>query len=179
MSVVHRFSDSLALSNRHAEEPFWEEVYHKAFPTMKATYLIEKDGWAQRGGVDRVVLLNSGKLLHIEQKVRGEVYKDILLEYYSNAERKTPGWIAKDSLTDYLAYAFLPTRQCYLFDFGALRRVWFLHKEDWKEQARLYRNGFRLISTDNGSYHTWSLVVPIPTLLQALSTSICIEWGAA
>lgn len=179
MSVVHRFADSLALSEEHAGETFWDEVYRKAFPTMIATHLIDKDGWAQRGGVDRVVILQSGKKLNIEQKVRKEVWKDILLEYYSNAENRTPGWIAKDALTDYLAYAFLPTRQCYLFDFAALRRVWFHHKDDWGQRAKSNLDGFRVVPARNVGYTTLSLAVPIAVLLREITSHTCIEWSAS
>jgi hypothetical protein len=174
--VLHSFTRDLALSQGEADAPFWQDVYRQAFPTMGYTYVIAKDGWAQRGGVDRVVCLESGKQFHIEQKVRRPVYNDILLEYWSNAEARKPGWIAQDALTDYLAYAFLPTKRCYLFDWATLRRVWLHHRGAWVRAGKRNMDGFRHIVAPNDGYSTVSVAVPIPALLAALQSHILITW---
>jgi len=182
MSVVHSFRADLALSNQHADDPFWQEVYRTAFPTMIATHVIKQDGWAQRGGIDRVVLLASSRTVHIEQKVRRDVWPDIALEYWSNYEMRQLGWMEKDAATDYLAYAFLPTRQCYLFDFLSLRRTWKAHRTEWLERARRDEGGFKTIPSENeqrngAKYTTWCVAIPIDKLLAALNTHMCIEWS--
>jgi hypothetical protein len=36
---------------------------------------------------------------------------DFLLEYWSDYERRSPGWIEKDLACDFIAYAFVPSRR--------------------------------------------------------------------
>ncbi len=60
MSTVHSFQDSLRRSEAQVDAEWWEAVYRKAFPTMKAMVSISEDGWAQRGGVDRAAKIHCG-----------------------------------------------------------------------------------------------------------------------
>lgn len=177
--MIHSFTRSLRLAEDVSDAPWWATVYQRAFPTMIGTHTIAKDGWAQRGGVDRVVILGSGKVLHIEQKVRAEVWPDILLEYWSSREHRRPGWIAKDALSDYLAYAFLPTHRCYVFDFASLRRVWLHHRFQWVDRATHRIDGFRIVEAANRGYTTVSVAFPITALQDALRTHACIDFSDA
>jgi len=93
----------MAEARMHADLPFWEPIYKQALPTFAGLSAIRRDGWAQRGGIDRLIILESGKTLRIGEKLREPDYPDILPEYYSDRTRKVPGWIAKDLACDYLA----------------------------------------------------------------------------
>ena len=62
---------------------WWTDVYRGAFPDLLSMTNVRKDGWAQRGGIDRVLTLSSGKTITVDEKVREKVWPDILLERWS------------------------------------------------------------------------------------------------
>lgn len=170
MTIVHDFRESLGKSAAQANAPWWYEVYKLAFPSMAACVYVRKDGWAQRGGVDRMLTLESGRTISVDEKVREKDWNDIALERWSDEAKQKPGWIQKPLLCDYIAYAFIPSRRCYLFPTLLLQRAWRLSGREWIAsygQIRAYNKG----------YVTISIPVPIPVLLSALSNSIVVEWG--
>jgi len=169
--VTHNFQDSLAKSQAQANAPWWHNVYKQAFPTMESSVCVRDDGWAQRGGIDRVITLASGKTLTVDEKVREEDWPDILLEYWSSKENRTRGWIAKDLACDFIAYAFVPSETCYLLPFLSLRAAWRDNHKKWVGQ-------YRKIEAKNPGYTTVSVPIPIPVLLTALNESMTIKWGS-
>ena len=167
--IVHDFAASLSLSHQQAGAPMWERVYREAFPDMVAMASIRNDGWAQRGGIDRVITLSSGRSILVDEKVRSRVYTDILLEYWSDVGRRRRGWVAQDLACDFIAYAFIPSKECYLLPFQTLRRA-------WRSQHRLWVDSFEKVRAQNRGYVTVSVKVPIPVLLLALKDAMCIRW---
>jgi hypothetical protein len=170
--TVHSFKKSLAVSHSYADAPWWGEVYRDAFPGFASMVSIREDGWAQRGGIDRVVTLKSGKTLAIDEKVRDKDWPDILLERWSDEERRKPGWVQKDLACDYIAYAFVPSRTCYLMPFIQLRRAWIQNGREWCERYETKR-------AENGSYVTASIAVPKPVLFDALGGAMVSTWTAS
>lgn len=177
--TFHNFAESLALSHEHEDAPWWSNVYGQAFPGYLSAVSVRKDGWAQRGGIDRVVTLASGKTLTVDEKVRSKSYGDIALEQWSDMGRKSPGWMQKNLACDFIAYAFIPDERCYLFSFPLLRRAWLENGRDWIQFARDSEGGYRFVDAKNGGYTTRSIAVPIPDLLSAVSQAQVISWGAA
>lgn len=165
---THDFQERLEFSNNAGHEGFWDAIYRKAFPDMIFHKLCEGKTQGQYLGIDRVIYLSSGKTLYIEEKKRSQVYPDILLEYISNDSTNTPGWIEKKLIIDYLAYAFLPSKICYLFDWPILRRAWMCFKNEWKSQ-------YPLVVAQNPGYKTLSIPVPIEILSRAISDSRIIQ----
>jgi hypothetical protein len=170
MTVTHDFMQSLAKSNAHADAPWWLEVYRLAFPSLLASVSVREDGWAQRGGVDRVLTLSSGRTISVDEKVREKDWPDILLERWSDEAKQKPGWIQKPLLCDYIAYAFIPSQRCYLFPTLLLQRAWRLSGRDW-----ITAYGER--RAQNRGYVTVSVPVPIPVLLAEIANSVVVEWG--
>ena len=170
IKVAHNFKDSLAFSESNSGLAMWEDVYRKAFPTLATITQIKKDGWAQRGGVDKVLTLQSGKTITVDEKIRKQDYGDILLEYWSNEERKVPGWIAKDLACDYIAYAFLPSKTCYLLPFHQLRLAWKNNKDMWVSK-------YKRVEADNVSYKTISVPVPTAELLNEIKEAMIIKYA--
>lgn len=166
--AVHDFHERLDFSLKASDEPFWEAVYRKAFPSMVGHMLCNGNTTGQHRGVDRLVYLANDRVLRIDEKKREKDYSDILLEYLSVDTKGAPGWIEKDLAIDYLAYAFMPSRRVYLFDWLMLRRAWRLFGEQWKAKHRL------VIARNNG-YKTHSVAVPIKTLCVAVARSRIIE----
>lgn len=168
---VHDFKEKLAWSQQASHEAFWKAVYHKAFPDMVNQMLSVGNTQAQHDGIDRVILLNNGAVLRIDEKKRAKVYDDILLEYVSNDQANTPGWIEKALRIDYLAYAFMPTQTVYLFPWLLLRRAWLHFGADWKKK-------YKTVKAANSGYNTLSLVVPISVVRGAVHRAEIIKVSA-
>lgn len=166
---VHNFEESNAKSIAQADAPWWLEIYRNAFPDLVSFACVRQDGWAQRGGIDRVLTLSSGKTLSIDEKVRYKDRDDIALEYWSNKERKVPGWIAKDLACDFIAYAFVPSGRCYLLPFQTLRRAWRDNHKQWVSEY------FKVVAQNPG-YQTISVAVPIPVLMEALGDAMLVRF---
>lgn len=177
--MLHNFADSLALSHAQESAPWWDEVYTKAFPGHLSAVSVRSDGWAQRGGIDRVVTLRSGKTATIDEKVRSKDFGDIALERWSDRERKVPGWIQKDLACDFIAYAFVPSQRCYLFPFHNLRSAWIAEGRNWCQLAKDELGGFKIVLANNGRYVTESIAVPTEILLSTLRQTMIITWGTS
>jgi hypothetical protein len=175
--MLHDFARSLRLSQEQASAPWWEPVYRTAFPDLAAmTYV--GDCPAQRDGVDRILVTNSGHVFQIEEKVRTVDYPDVCLEYWSDEERRRPGWVAKDLGCDFVAYAFIPSGRCYLLPFPLLRRAWRLNAKEWVRLGRLNRDGFRLVEARNrGGWTSRSVAVPIDHVLDAIRGAALLSFS--
>ncbi|WP_339375649.1 hypothetical protein [Aurantiacibacter zhengii] len=164
---IHEFRDSLALSEKFTDAPWWHELYLRAFPTMISAVSVRQDGWAQRGGIDRVITLASGRVYTVDEKVRMNDWPDILLERWSDAQRGKPGWIQKPLACDFIAYAFAPSRRCYLLPVAPLQRAWRLNGRHWIEQ---YGERFAM----NPGYRSSNVPVPIETLMGAIAAAMVL-----
>lgn len=168
MTILHDFEDQLAWGEAQGYEPFWTQVYRKAFPNMVNHMLGSGDTQSQRMGIDRIILLSNGRMLRIDEKKRRQDYPDILLEYVSVDTTNAPGWIEKDLAIDYLAYAFMPSKRCYLFDWLMLRRAWLRYGDEWKQ-------AHRIVTAQNKSYKTYSVAVPIEVVRNAVRQATVID----
>lgn len=177
MGKVHDFHESLEVSKKYRNAPWWEKVCRKAFPNFESMNPVCEDGWAQRGGIDRLVMLKDGTVIKIDDKVREEKWPDFCLEFWSDTKRKRPGWITKDLTCDFIAYAFVPTEECYLLPFRLLRRAWKENGREWVDLGRAKKRGFSIIKAKNRGYFTTSVGVPIPIVLDALADAMLVRWG--
>lgn len=178
--ALHSFSASLAKSHAQEDAEWWPRVYRAAFPSLVTMASVRQDGWAQRGGIDRVLPLASGKTLSVDEKVRYKDYGDVLLEYWSvyrNGKGEDPGWVAKDLACDYIAYAWVPTERCLLLPFQELRRVWRTHCREWVALAERGSRGFCRVSAENGRYQTISVCVPQEILMDAIRDCMFVSWA--
>lgn len=172
MSVaVHNFEESLARSHAQADAQWWNEVYRRAWPSLVTSASIRDDGFAQRGGIDRIVVLNSGRQITIDEKVREQDWPDVLLEQWSDEQRKKPGWIQKPLACEYIAYAYIPSRTCLLFPTLTLQRAWRLHGRDWISK-------YPTVRARNSGYVTASVPVPRKVLFDAIADAMHVEWSA-
>lgn len=167
--TVHDFSESLIKSQAQADAPWWIDVYRAAFPGLQAAVNVREDGWAQRGGIDRVLTLKSGRVVTVDEKVREQDWPDILLERWSDEARQSPGWVQKSLACDYIAYAFVPSGTCYLLPTLTLQRAWRMFGRQWAEQ-------YQTVRAQNRGYVTASVAVPIPVLMEALKDAMTVCW---
>ena len=180
--MQHDFAASLARSHAAEDAEWWPRVYQAAFPDLATMTSVRQDGWAQRGGIDRVLTLRSGKTLTVDEKVRSRDYGDVLLEVWSvwrDGKGVDPGWVAKDLACDYIAYAWVPTERCLLLPFQDLRRVWRLHHRVWVDAAKLSAMGFQIVFADNKRYQTMSVCVPENVLRDAIREAMLVSWTTA
>jgi len=171
MSITHDFHRSLALSEAIADETWWEDVYRNVFPFFESMERVVGDTPEQRAGIDRIIHLKRGGMIYIDEKVRHTDYDDILLEIRSSEESQTWGWACKPLVCDYIAYAFLPSKRCYLFPFQQLQQALKNHWDDWN-------NMYDKVKAVNRHYTTISLAVPILTLQQAITEAGFVRWDS-
>jgi hypothetical protein len=174
--TTHNFRDSLELSQKYAEAPWWDEVYRAAFPDLMVAQSVRDDGWAQRGGIDRLLMLSDGTVLKVDEKVREQAWPDILLEVWSNYEKRVLGWARKPLTCDFIAYAYIPTQICYLLPFQLLRRALVVKAAEWNSNAHANRNGFRWVDAKNCGYTTRSIAVPTKVLMDAIVGAMQVTW---
>lgn len=174
--MPHNFAVSLAKSHAQAQSPWWEVVYRDAFPGFANMVCVRADGWAQRGGIDRVITLESGRTITVDEKVREKAWPDILWEFWSDFERRTIGWCVKDLACEYIAYAFVPTQVCYLLPALQVRKAWRMYGGEWVASANKGVKGYRIVDADNGRYTTRSVAVPIDVSLSAIRDALIARW---
>lgn len=199
MKPPHDFQESLELSHAYADAGWWEDVYRQAFGNEYVGMLdMRDDGVMQRMGVDRWIALRSREPLAVDEKVRTIDREDIVLELWSNWQRctaspplKFDGWAVKPQRCDFIAYAFAPSSRCYLLPQETLRkavsenwRAW-RTKSGWGPDVRQRfdrggfvrgTGGFGWVVAQNRGYTTVSMVVPIPTLMRAVTNAMLVRW---
>jgi hypothetical protein len=164
---VHRFEDSHALAAEYGAD-WWIPLYRRAFPTLMSAVAIEQDGWAQRAGIDRLLTLACGRTFTVDEKIRTEDWPDVLLERWSDEARRKPGWVQKPLACDFIAYAFAPSRRCYLLPVALLQRAWRLNGRRWIEAHGQRR-------ARNVGYVSINVPVPVGELAQALLQAMLVE----
>lgn len=187
--TVHDFAERLAYSHEQADEPWWEEVYRRAFPDFAAMVDLRGDGWHQRAGRDRAIVLISGKTIYIDEKARSRDYGDVLIEIWSTYPKDgaapfqpvrgcTPGWAAGPKDCDWFAYAVVPKRRCYMLPVLGVRTAWERNRIDWIAKATGRRDRFAWRITENQRYNTVNMVMPFDALYGAIRESMTIDWSA-
>lgn len=161
---LNDFNTDLEFSAQASDEFFWEAVYRKAFPDFMSMLLCDKNCQGQHLGIDRLIYLRTGKTLAIDEKKRREKWDDVLIEYqhvFDNGDVKI-GWINKELIIDYLAYAFMPTKTVLLYDWQILKKAWEENKTEWIEK-------YNPVKAKNKNYVTYSIPVPFKELHRQIS----------
>lgn len=167
--MLHDFHERLAMSESYSDAPWWLEVYRAAFPRLATMTLVREDGWAQRAGIDRRLTLTCGQTFTVDEKVREKDWPDFLLERWSDEARQKAGWVQKPLACDFIAYAFVPSRTCYLLPVPTLQRAWRQHGRQWIGSYGEKR-------AQNRGYVTTSVAVPRETLLRAMADAMTVRW---
>lgn len=185
------FVTDLEWSYSVAGMPFWIEVYKKAFPGFVAAHIPTGDGWHQRAGRDRIIVMDDSTTVTVDEKGRRDEWPDILIELFSDRDRRIPGWGNPDKRLgcDYIGYAFVSTQTCHLLPYRELRRVmkngvggeWWREARD-KERANK-KGGIHFVDARNPRdtskplrYYTRSIAVPTRLLLAEIVKSLTLSW---
>lgn len=178
--TTHEFAACLQASHDAHDLPIWEQMYRQAFPDMLAMHDHRDDGYWQRAGIDRSLILRSSKQILIDEKIRGKnrktgrVYDDVAIEYLSNDKTGALGWAEKPIAADYIAYAIAPLGKGYLLPVPQLQAAWRLNKDAWLAT-------FRSREALNSGYKTLFCPVPIAALFPAMGKQLRltfdpVEW---
>lgn len=186
--TVHDFDRQLEYSHGQSDAPYWQEVYQQAFPDMVHLLDLRHDGWHQRAGRDRAIILASGRSIFVDEKVRSKDYQDILVEVWSayplaghkpyppHASAR-PGWGVKPLDCDFLAYAFERSRTCYLLPFLGIRAAWKKHAAMWIGKASTREGGFEWVEARNRTYKTISIAIPVRVLQDCVNDALTVCWS--
>jgi len=134
-----------------------------------------EDGDHQRLGIDRSITLENSKQILIDEKVRSVDYGDILLEHLSDRERGVLGWVEKQLLCDFIAYAVLPSKKCYLLPVVQLQTAWDKNKLEW---IHLYSNKVAKNQTSGRCWETVSTPVPVSVVFREIGQALRIDFDA-
>lgn len=140
------------------------DFYYKIFPTLRRIESV-KDLELQKRGIDKILHLSSGKKILIDEKKRRKDYGDILLEEYSNYEKKKIGWLGREKHTDYIVYIIMDGMTIYLLPFLLLQLAWVHNYRNW---LKTYGRKF----AQNKYYKTSNIPIPVEVLLTAIENEM-------
>lgn len=153
------FHDDLDYSKRIEATPLWTQVYDQHFPDYQSLTIVD-DLTLQKQGVDRIIVTEVGNRWYLEEKADKWPPKNLFLEHISSAEHKTPGWMEKDTLTDFLGYAYPAYGVAYVFRYKHLKKAWENNKREWIDRYEK--------AVQNPGYTTKGCAVPIVEVMAAL-----------
>lgn len=167
---MNDFDKDLAFSHDAEDLLIWREIYNKAFPGNLGFTSQRANGELQQHGIDRTVILQSGKAIYVDEKVRREDYGDILLEYISNDQTKSPGWVEKPLYCDFIAYAILPSGKCYILPVPQLQAAWTKNKSSWI-------SNYGTTKAKNRFYKTLGCPVPPHALFPEIGAELRVSFS--
>jgi len=176
MGNDHDFADSLQFSHDCQDAPWWEVSYRQFFPTFQTMINVRQDGPRQRQGIDRLVILNGGRNIPIDEKARRKAYPDIALETVSDLERGAPGWVRKDLLCEFISYAKIPARRCWLLPTVPLQTAYSKYGREWERRYGTII-AHNLDRRSGRRWRTQSVLVPDDVLFNCLKNVLCASWN--
>lgn len=169
--MIHDFKECLEFSHGASDLPIWKQIYESMFP---GCVMVDhrQDGYHQRAGIDRSLILPNSKQVFVDEKVRRKVYPDIALEFLHVGDNgKTwPGWVCKSLLADYIAYAIAPLGKGYLLPVLPLQAAFLLHGDAW-------RNRYFISKSPNRGYWTHCVCVPPKKIFGAICGAHMFEFS--
>lgn len=172
MGAVHQFDPDTA--GQHDAHEWWPTWYRRAFDTY-TSHDIVTDKALQRAGIDHRVHLSGGAVLLIDVKCRCTAkrwHEDVLVEAWSDAQRRIPGWARKPLRCHYLAYAWPQYEVGFLIPFHLLRLAYERNKHQWGAAGFYDR-----VNADNGTYTTKSFAVPVERLTGDVADAMTVYFS--
>jgi hypothetical protein len=172
--TTHSFRDDLDSAAAESRKSYWLDFYRQAFPDFYKIVDVAADGRAQRRGIDRCVLLRDGTQYRMQEKFRRNYYSSVLIEEWSDVERKTPGWSrAPADAYDFLAYVTPSERYGLLFPWPIFRQTLLQFGRDWSRIAE-----HKTISSEHNGRRWQTDCFPIDTrvLLKHVEGSREVRW---
>lgn len=172
--TVHQFGDDLDSAAGESRRAYWLEFYGKAFPDFYRLVDVPADGPAQRHGIDRRVVLRDGTQHRIQEKFRRDYWGDVLIEEWSDVERRVPGWSKKSAAAyDFLAYVIPSRRYGLLFPWPIFRQTLLQFGREW---SRVAVHKFAESQHNGRRWRTDNFPVDTAVLLKRVEGSREIHW---
>ena len=130
------FNEDLKFSVDSEGLGFWRDVYAQFFPGNVAVIRHSQDGDHQRLGIDTSVIMANSKVYTVDEKLRRGKWNDVLLEEFSDHERRVPGWVCKSVLSDFVIYAVPESGKAYLMPCTALQTAWARNADTWRRTCK-------------------------------------------
>lgn len=134
------FYSDLKYSNDKTDNEIINDFYKNYFGRKRKPVkeiITVNDLKRQKQGIDKIIILENGKQITIDEKKRKKDYGDMLLEEWSNEGKKKIGWTGDpDKVTDYIAYIILPSHKIFMLPYELLQRAWVANWEDWKKRYK-------------------------------------------
>lgn len=182
--TVHTFEGSSYYEKKCNENPWINDHVFEIFP-LAESIIWENRKPQQKLGIDAWLMFPEGSVPQtIDYKYRqwcmGE-NPDVLLEYYSDEKKQTPGWARNSKLvTDYVVYVYMPDKATYVFDSKVLHRLLRKNHDEWVDKANKGKDGFGWSRADNtgkwGDWTTLNMIVPL-YLLDELGAVVDLRIG--
>lgn len=139
--------------------------YEKRFRNVVDIIEVD-DQEEQYKGIDKHVILHTGKIVTIEEKTRAKDYGDIFLELYSNKESRRLGWLYT-AQAEYITY--ITPKNIYTLPTELLKSAWAIFKHGWE---RKYKKIECKNTRGNGTFTTVGIAIPVKELMSALNAVI-------
>ncbi len=143
-----------------------KEILKEIFP-MKEFNETEAGGLEDKEGIDYWLVLNNGKRLAIEVKVRKKDFRknDVALETWSDYDKKTIGWtLDSNKKSDFVLIFWIDSKKWCLFPFDLLREVFIIKKDEWVES---FKTDIQTSSNGN-TWRSQCVFVPIDLIWQEI-----------
>ncbi len=167
---MNYFQSDLEYSLNERENEIFDKFYYRIFKNLKEIKIVN-DINMQKDGIDKILIFENGKELLIDEKKRRKDYGDILLEEWSDFEKKKVGWLGDSNKeTDYIVYAIMPSKKVFLFPFKLLQMAWINNYKKWR---LIYKRRF----AQNIGYRTSNLEIPTNIVMDAIKQEMthCLE----
>ena len=163
---IHSFKEKEEYS--HIEDELFNNLYRRVFPNIKdikeVEYIEGTEGEKlQKQGIDKILYFRHGMTIKIEEKKRDKDRNDIAIEIWSSYQKQVPGWIYKLQ-SDYLVYAYMPSKRVHIIDIPSLKRAWATNEDEWMKYCER-------IAAINETYDTHSVAVT-PEMLRKAKVGI-------
>lgn len=168
LKTMNRFENDLRYSMSENDNDKFNDLYKRAFPHLAEIEIVSDLG-LQKKGVDKIIHFESGKKILIDEKKRRKDYGDILLEEYSDFDKKKVGWLGRDKYTDYIVYAIVPSGVAYFFPFNLLQMSWIENCREWADK---YGRKF----AQNNGYRTSNIPIPKHVLINSLRDKMILNF---
>ena len=172
---VYEFKKDLATSQAEQAAAGWYKIYELMFRDFNNMAEV-KDRALQAKQVDRILLLDNGAELRIEEKVDKYDNQRIALEMWADTEHSRAGWLSKPSLAHWIAYKKVALGECLFLPPNALKNAYMANKEKWGEKANLEIEDFKVGRAQNKGYSSINLLVPIKELLKTVKEARLIKY---
>lgn len=148
-NFLHNFYEDNKGSVKYSDEA--DKAYHRLYRGHIRNiefmdFSTEKGKKAQLEGIDKILYLDDGREIKVDEKTHAVSY-GITMEFWSNVERKTPGWLFT-STADYIAQIEPRKDEIIYISMNTMRDFVRAHITEWKQNNKMrYQQ-----STKDGKY---------------------------